>query len=144
MPSPALGQYGRSRSAAAAIRQEASAADWNLTSSNAWRTRALRRRAIDSSSGSIASRSAGRRTDALFVDRDAEVLVQDRIELDLAAPPVVVVLLAFAAHEVPAIGDFATRAQDRDAALADDADAALGHVVEVMPAREPAACRTAL
>ena len=75
-----------------------------------------------------------RRTDALLVDRDAEVLVQAGIELDLAAPPVVVVLLALAAHKVPAARDLTTCTQDGDAAAADDADATFGDVVEVMPA----------
>src|SRR5579884_3828847 len=71
--------------------------------------------------------------DLLLRMSNAERLVQYRIKLDLAAPPVVVVLAVLAAHEEPAVVDLAARSHDRHAGALRHADASLLVVRQLVP-----------
>src|SRR5262245_22686407 len=72
-------------------------------------------------------------THLLLGVRDAEGLIEHRVELDLASPPVVVVLPVLAPHEKPAVVDFAPSAHDRHPGTLRNASAALLVVGEFVP-----------
>jgi hypothetical protein len=55
------------------------------------------------------------RAHLLFRVRDAKSLVQDMIKVDLAPPPVVIVLAMLTTHEEPTVVDLATGSHDRNA-----------------------------
>ena len=73
------------------------------------------------------------RADLLLGVRHSERLIQDRIEVDFAAPPIVVVLLVFGAHEEPPVVDFPASSNDGDSGTLGDALFPLGFVRQAVP-----------
>src|SRR2546425_3574073 len=71
--------------------------------------------------------------DLLLRVRDAESLVQNRIELHFAPPPVIVVLAVLTPHEEPSIVDLTAGSYDRDAGALGHPNSSLFVVREHMP-----------
>src|SRR5690349_4426840 len=63
-----------------------------------------------------------RRTDHLLAVRHAKGLVENRLEYNLAAPPVVIVLPPLSPHEVPPVVNLALTTDHRDTAATRDSD----------------------
>src|ERR1039458_3478616 len=73
------------------------------------------------------------RSSLLFRMSDPKRLIEDGIELDLAAPPIIIVFAVLTPHEEPTIIDFSPSADYRYTGPFGDSDAALLLVGEPVP-----------